>query len=396
MRHSRCILVLLTLAISSIAATRGQQRENAQQNLAMSKTVSDLERAGLRGPVRSVEEEQTYPPFTPSDGIVDPEFKSWKKTEYDRKGRITAIWGRDSSREHGLGKALYVTRYTYSDTGQLVRMTREVDGARDCETLYRYDDHGRLESITNSKDAGNPIAFHYDAQGRKTKIAIAKPIELPKGQPEYAISASAEYLFDSASSAVTLPEGGSAVTIYDEQDRPIEVQTRTANGEITFRAIRVYDEQGRITEEKQMIGDPLGMIPGAEQKKIFDTGEITPQQLRDQITQLLGGSEMQSTRYVYDAQGRKVLSTHKLFGHEEQRLETSYNEHGYVAKEIEERTTSGTPGEEHDKKSAFEKVYRYEYDDRDNWTLKQSATRELPDGTLKDSGEKVQRTIEYY
>lgn len=372
--------------------TGAQEPDNDLMSAAADK--SDCERAGLRGPVRSVAEEQTYPSVSLGDGKVEPELKSWRKTEYDRKGRIAAIWGRNSSREHGLGAALYVTRYTYSDAGQLMRTAFEQDGKITGETRYRYDEKGRLQEITDSRDPDNPIAFRYDAMGRKTKIAIAQP---PKEAGLGAVSASTEYMFETQSRPIGLAEGGSTTTLYDEHDRPTEIQTRNANGEIVYRTVRVYDDHGNVVEEKQTMDDPIRIIPPAEQKKIIDQAGVSAQELRDQIAQVLGGSEMGSTKYSYDAEGRQTLKVVKaLMGRMEQRTETAFNEHGDAAKETEHMTTSGMPEGADNGTKASERTYSYDYDSYGNWTVKKFSSRSLPDGTFKDSGDEVRRTIEYY
>jgi hypothetical protein len=334
--------------------------------------ISDRQKAGLRGPVRSVEDERTYPAITSSDGTADQEMKWWKKTEYDREGRISAIWGRDSSREHGLGKSLYVTRYTYNASGQLLRMTQERDGEEEGETVYHYGDRGRVESITNSKDPGNPIAFHYDANGRRSKVAIAKPVEGPEGLGERtAVSYSPEYLFDVETSSPSVPDGGSAVTLYDDHDRPIEVQTRNTSGGIMFRMQRVYDDQGHVLDEKTTMDDVLSMIPAAEQKKMMDQGGVSAQEFRDQVApelreqvaKLLGGSEMSSIKYTYDAQGRETLKIQKAMGQIEQRVETSYNEHRDAATETWQDTNRVTPDDASDRTTTItERIYSYKYD----------------------------------
>jgi len=396
------VVTWIALGLSLISAARAQ--ESAAVTKADNKMISDREKAGLHGPVRSMEEERTYPAITSGDGTVDPELKWWKKTEYDREGRISAMWGRDSSREHGLGKSLYVTRYTYNESGQLLRMTRERDGEADGETVYRYDDRGRLESITNSKDLGNPIAFHYDANGRRSKVAIAKPVERAEGSFEgRAVSYSPEYLFEVETSSPSVPDGGSAVTLFDEHDRPIEVQTRNANGETIFRTLRVYDEQGHVLEEKQTMEDVLRMIPAAQQKKMMDEGGVSAQEfreqvapeLREQVAKLLGGSEVSSTKYTYDAQGRETLKIQKAMGQIEQRVETSCNEHGDVAKETWQDTNSATPDDASDRTTTItERIYSYKYDSDGNWTVKNTSSRKLPDGKLKVSGDVERRTIE--
>jgi len=195
------------------------------------------------------------------------------------------------------------------------------------------------------------------------------------------------------------------VTLFDEHDRPIEVQTRNANGETIFRTLRVYDEQGHVLEEKQTMEDVLRMIPAAQQKKMMDEGGVSAQEfreqvapeLREQVAKLLGGSEVSSTNYTYDAQGRETLKIQKAMGQIEQRVETSCNEHGDVAKETWQDTNSATPDDASDRTTTItERIYSYKYDSDGNWTVKNTSSRKLPDGKLKDSGDVERRTIEYY
>lgn len=381
---------LIMVVLLPNAWTRAQESIESVINPAK----SDREKAGLRGPVHSVTEERTLPPWNGSSGESIPEIRTKWKTEYDRDGRITETRGRGWSRDKGMDAKDSVTRYTYSPTGQLLRMARERNGEPDGELVYRYDGQGRLESIADSKDPGNPIAFRYDADGRKTKIAIAQP---PKQPGPGAVSASTEYFFQTESAPIGLPEGGSTTTLYDQRDRPTEVQTRNANGEIMYRTVRVYDDQGNILEEKQTMEDPISIIPMAEQKKIIDQAGVSAQELRDQIAQVLGGSEMGSTKYSYDAEGRQTLKVFKaLMGRMEQRIETAFNEHGDAAKETEHMTTSGMPEGADNGTKASERIYSYDYDSYGNWTVKKFSSRSLPDGTFKDSGDEVRRTIEYY
>lgn len=276
-----------------------------------------------------------------------------------------------------------------------MRTTQENNGKTVSEIVYRYDDQGRLQSITDSKDPNNPIAFRYDANGRKQKIAIAQPIDLPSSGTG-AVSYSVEASFEEAGRAQSLPDGGSAVTLYDEHDRPTEIQNRNANGETMSRTLRVYDDQGRIVEEKQTVDDPLKMIPAGEQKKILASGSVSPQEFRDKVAEFLGGSEMWSTKYLYDAQGRRSNMIRKLFNHMEERVDTAYNEHGDIAKEVSQSTTSGTGNPEADGTRSSETIYSYEYDSYENWTVKKISSRPLLNGTFKDQGDEVRRTIEYY
>jgi len=379
---------VVVLACSSTHVARSQDGK-ATMTSADSKPLTDREKHELRGPVRSVIEERNSPGWTDADGGAYPEFKSWSKTEYDREGRTAATYFRGSSGE-------WVTRYSYGNAGQLLRTTIQNEaGKQERETVYQYDDRGRLRSITDSTDPNNPIVFRYDPDGKRSKIAIAQPIEYPQGLG--AVSRSMEASFEDAGNEAPLFEGGSAVTLYDEHDRPTEIQARNANGEIMSRTLRVYDEQGRVVEEKQTMDDPLKMIPSAEQKKMLASGDVSAQELREKLAEFLGGAETWSMKYTYDAKGRKSKSIRKIFNHMEEEVEMAYNEHGDVVKETRQSTTRGSPDEENgDGKTTSEMLYSYEYDGYGNWTVKKSSSRSLPNGTFKDADEDLRRTIEYF
>ncbi|HTM18092.1 MAG TPA: hypothetical protein VL135_14360 [Terracidiphilus sp.] len=356
------------------------------------KPPSDREKAALHGPVRSVIEERTYPAWTDAEGEVTPAAQQWNKIEYDRDGRIFATTWRAPARDRRTD-SLTVIRFTRNATGDLLKRTAETDGKVAAETLYEYDDRGRLKSVSNSLDPSNPIAFRYDPSGRKTKIAIKKPVESPQGTT--AVSSSMENLFDEEGSSFTnTSEGGSTMTLYDELDRPAEVQFHDVNGALTSRAIRVYDSQGRISEEKMLMADPIAMIPASDRKAIFDAGNI--QDLRDQMSAFLGGSEMWSVKYEYDDKGRKVLTIQNTFNHIHMTTDTKYNQQGDVASEVTHYEASGTGNPAAEENRSSEIIYTYEYDAQGNWITQRTTSRDLPSGILKDVGAVVKRTIDYY
>lgn len=377
------------LAINHAHAQHGTSTMSSNQP----KSLPDREKAGLRGPVRSVIEEQTFASWTNSEGKVWPASERWNRTEYDRDGRLVASSWRTGSRDQRT-ESLAVTRYTYTPEGKLLKRTIETDSKIACEFRYDYDEHGRLKSITKSSDPTNPIAFRYDAEGKKTKIAIDKPVQLPPGTS--AVSRSFMKLFDDDEAhGITKPDGGSTITLYDAFDRPTEVQLHDATGTLTSRAVRTYDQQGRVIEEKMLMADPLAMMSADQQKEILASGG-TAQELREKMSEFLGGSEMWSVKYEYDAKGRKTLTTRNTFNHMHETIKTIYNEQGDITKEISRTTTTGTPEGAHDETQSGETIYTYEYDSNGNWTSKNSATRTLPDGTLKENNDPVHRTLEYY
>jgi YD repeat-containing protein len=353
---------------------------------------SEREQNGLRGTVRSVEEETTYPAQTLADGSQIAGMKAWSKTEYDRDGRIVAIRRQGSSRGGGYDGVEWVTHYIYSPAGLLLKMTFGKEGEPACETVNHYDDQGHLQSTTNSGSPGNPILFRYDSQGRKTRVAIVHPPEIPPGTG--AVSMSIEAFFDHPERAPNLPEGGTAITLYDANDRPTEVQLHDPAGTIVSRTVRIYDDRGNIIEERQTLEDPLRILPATAQNNILSESGASAQDLREQLAQFLGApAETYSCRYEYDKLGRKTHTIQTMFNHAEDRSETSYNDHGDVAKETSTNKTD--EGDGLTERSQSEVIYSYVYDSMGNWTVRKSTSRTLPDGSASDSGE-VRRTVEYY
>ena len=143
--------------------------------------MSDREKAGLRGSVKQCTEETINP------GVQGgPEIRFSQTTEYDPDGRIlsTSV-GTDGSK--------WVTTNIYDDNGRLTKTisgnaTDTAHGAADptepgTETLYTYDEAGRLLSTTKSgKEAGSKSEFHYDEQGRKTAVQHFDPETLKRAQ----------------------------------------------------------------------------------------------------------------------------------------------------------------------------------------------------------------------
>ena len=354
---------------------------------------SERDQTGLRGPVRSVEEETTYPAQMLGDGSQTIKMKSWNKTEYDRDGRIVAIRSRGSSRGGGYDGVEWVRRYIYSPAGLLLKVTSGKEGESAIETVSRYDDQGRLQSTTNPRSPDNPIMFRYDSDGRKTRVAIVPPADNPPGTR--AVSMSPDAFFESPEKAPNLSDGGTAITLFDVNDRLTEVQLHDALGAIVSRAARVYDDHGNIIEERQTMDDPLKMLQAKDQSAILSQSGMSAQDLREQLTKFLGTrGEMYSCRYEYDKLGRKTLMTRKVFNHSEDRTETSYNDHGDVAKEISTLKTSDGNRQAEGIQSS-EVIYTYVYDSMGNWTSKTSTSRTLPDSLPSDTTE-VRRSIEYY
>ena len=287
---------------------------------AESSPMSDREQKGLRGPVKTCVEETTYPGVTAPDGTQVPERKSSQTTEYDVAGRVLSVrFGNTNGSE-------WVSRYSYGASGQLLKIASGNEGEPSRETVYSYDDSGRPLKIIDGYTPDNPVTFRYDEQGRKTKVQVSRPEDY---RPNTAVAGSP---FQVSDVPPNLPGGGTATTVYDEHDRPTEVQVRNARGELVSRTVRIYDTQGRVTEEKQILDNPEMLFPEEFWAQIFESSGTPPEEVREelkhQLSKLMGGhAGPSSIANTYDDQGRVKQTRRRIFN-DEGIFETTYNEQG--------------------------------------------------------------------
>ena len=331
--------------------------------------MSDREQASFRGPVKICVEESSFP----NQPVVRT------TTEYRLDGKLL-----ETRSDHGNGFTLRFT-HEYDSEGRLTKIKPANSDYPDSEMVYAYDDAGRSLSITNTAN-GDRTDFQYDEAGRKVGIQRFDPKTLERSRNcAYAISA-----WDAATSGAGIPLGGTITTIYDDDDRPIEMQTRDAEGQIMSRIVRTYNAAGLLIEEKPIVENPAPMFldriladsverPTEAQLQAFATGLRT----------LMSGRSESGTWHTYDAQNRikTVREINFIF---EKTTEIIYNERGDTAEW--RRTISGnsvlpvgvgfsveddgtltpskpdteTPTSPFDSIDVFR--YSYQYDDHGNWT----------------------------
>lgn len=353
--------------------------------------MSDREQDGLRGQVQSCVRESTFPSRTDAEGKASPEVHSAYTTEHDAAGRTL------STRSENSDGTQWVRCYFYDPSGRLLKISSGVEGQATTETLYSYDRSGRIQNISSSNRADDPITFQYDERGRKTKIKVSRAADYRPGVAE------AGSLFETADWGPNLQGGGSATTIYDEQDRPVEVQVRDSTGEIVNRAVRRYEAQGRVLEEKQILDNPEMMFPRETRALILEQSGLSPddlrQEMRAQLTKLMGGqSGPYSISYTYDSLGRVSHANRRIFNMQ-QEIETTYNVQGDVESEISRSTrpAEGTdPGRPSPGLPDYSEVrHSYKYDENGNWIEQLTSYRSGSDDPFQSSTV-VKRTLTYY
>lgn len=346
--------------------------------------TSDRQRDGLRGLVKSCVVENIYPA---ANGSAEVPRKYSYEMDYDLKGRLIEM------RHHNSDGSEWVTRNVFDDSGRLLKTMSGPQGGPFAETLYSYDDHGKLFRLTNSTSPDNPIAFRYDEAGRKTKVQISRAADY---RPNVGFVAGSQ--FDAVEAPPMLPGGGTTTTIYDDLDRPTEIETRDSQGELVSRSLRTYDEQGRVLEEKQVLPTPESLIPIEMRSKILEQSGASIEQLRAHLTKLMGGQAGPvSMHYAYDKNGQVKQTLRRVFNQEET-IDVTYNEHGDKEKEITRTKQIGGDTESGAAAARLpysEARYSYDYDAHGNWTRQSVSYRNSEDGAFQPSTE-TRREISYY
>jgi YD repeat-containing protein len=355
--------------------------------------MTDREKVGLRGPVKTSIEETIH-----AGG------KYTTATEYSLDGKLL------TTRTVQSDGSQWVTTRAYNADGHLAKTVSGKLGEPGTESLYAHDETGRLLSITNSPEKGNRTDFRYDEQGRKTTIQSFDPKTLQRtGNSMFGGSP-----WDAALAGFGVPAGGSVTTVYGENDMPTEVQVHDAEGRLVSRVARTYDANSRIMEENQIQENPaLLMVDrfSAEQGVELDDKQL--EAMNKGWKSMLSGRNGTGKSFTYDLQGRVTEVRDRNWALDTVTT-TSYNEHGDKSEErktltdntafpvgvaysmdengtlIPERPSNAPSVPELPKLDITE--YRYEYDQYGNWTEQTVVHR----SESNEYSTVRQRTLTYY
>jgi YD repeat-containing protein len=360
--------------------------------------MSDREKAGLHGPVRSCVEESIFP------GNI----KHLTTREYSPDGKILILTARVGNSDG----TEWITTQTYDATGRLTETISGNSREPSLESVCTYDGAGRLLNITNSPSEGDRIDFHFDEQGRKTATQRFDSKTFERAQKTaYAVSA-----WDAAGSGAGVPLGGSIVSIYDGHDEPTEARVLDPAGQTLTRFVRTFDANGRTVEESQERENPGLMFAkmfSAEDGAELDDNRM--EALNKGAKTIFSGLRGTGTTYTYDAQGRIVESRERNFIFEksttilynargdksEERtaitnncvfppgVSISIDENGSLVPEQSqagESSSAGFPSED------SKLLYSYQYDSYGNWVEQTVIHDSRPDKPLSVN----RRRLTYY
>ena len=130
---------------------------HAQQSSQTGAFMTDRDKAGLRGPLKTVLNEQTR------SGADGQQFHMSTTTAYAPDGRIL------EQRMGNSDGSEWATSYTYYADGRLLKtVSGNVGSAADSQTTYLYDDARRLVGMESDGNAN--VSYRYDEKGRKSVI----------------------------------------------------------------------------------------------------------------------------------------------------------------------------------------------------------------------------------
>lgn len=358
----------------------------AQQSSQTGALMSDRDKAGLRGPVKSVLVEQNF-----SDADARQLLTS-TRTEYAPDGRMLEV------RNGNPDGSQWVTRYTYQPDGRLIKTASgKMGSAPSFETTYSYDTARRLVEVKSGGRA--QFRYQYDDKGRKSVIESydSKPLPPNTGYAAH---------WEGTDLGFAPYPGGTLTTLYNEQEMATGARLRDAEGNLVAHIVRKFDAKGRIIAEEQVADAPELMIPEELKSK------LNPEQAKSMGAFLAGGLQNRAISYVYDDNGR-VTERHRsggAFG--EEATITTYNDQGDKASERTTTVMNPEVGREYSLTEAgtmipawqpkpaqppftYETQYTYQYDSYGNWTEQSSVARSRPDAPW-EPGPIIRRKLTYY
>jgi YD repeat-containing protein len=356
----------------------------AQQSFQTGALMTDRGKAGLRGPVETVLNEQT---FSGADG---QQFLMSTTTEYAPDGRILEQRTRNSD------GSIWVMTYTYYADGRLLETVwGKVGSAADSQTSYLYDDARRLVEVESGDNV--KMSYQYDEKGRKSVTESYDSKPLP---PNTAYAAH----WEGTDLGFAPSPGGTLTTSYNEQGVATGADFHDADGTLVGHIVRKFNAEGRVIAEEQAADAPQVNLPEEIRSK------LNPDQMKS-VGTMIAGMQNSVISYSYDAQGR-VTERHRSGGvFDELVTVTTYNDHGDKASERETtvmRSDTGpwnlteagafVPAEKPNPPQpplSSETQYAYQYDQYGNWTEQTIVSRSQPDEAFRP-GTVIRRKLTYY
>ncbi len=305
----------------------------------------------------------------------DAEAKSWRPprfstmTHFLPDGQISEV-----EYHHPDGSVYRVGNY-YDDAGKLKESRSRSNNDAETNSLYRYDDSGRLVRVVSIDENGlqrDSQIFRYDDAGRKTA--------------QYFLS------IDAGAGAMSFSVG------LGDSDQTTESVWYDRNHRFLQRVTYIRDANGKLLKEEMHLDDDA-----------FASGEIARastaerEQLMALLTKVLGADRvMATTSYRYDEGGRQIERRIQMANLGDTRTTYTYDDRGYAVDEVtvsvrREMKVNET-GNEHFANESLETTsahYDYQYDAHGNW-IERIASFVAQNSSVLQRSNIERRQISYY
>jgi hypothetical protein len=326
-----------------------------------SRCLSDRERAGLRGPVKTCSE------------LIGRRIESIN-TDYSTDGRL-------------LGQRVRVRDFPGPFPGVTTGLSGISGGTE--ETWEFYDEQGKKTKVLRVSCRPSYVTdeFHYDEQGKKTRV---RKVCLSFNQPDFpdVMLDSIKFEVAEAGGSLVGSGGGTVTTRYNENDQPIESLVRNSGGELLTKINHNYTNGRLISETLVIVRVNFEMRQMEEQFSENEQARAFLGELQSLRTILL--SHPLERSYTYDADDRVIRRLTQMGNFKEDERKTykedeskTYNEQGDEDWTLMIR--SGIVRE----RSEFR--YLYQYDSHGNWT-----ERTRVNAHHTDNPNTQRRTLSYY
>ncbi len=230
-----------------------------------------------------------------------------RKYFYDAAGRITGFVGAEDS-----------VSYTYDANGNVLTVT-DSNG-----TVKReYDALGRVTKYTDT--FGKSICYEYDAVGNLTRLvypdntSVLYAYDVNNNLVSVTDWANrvTTYTYDSNNRVIGVvkPDGSFTTTVYDNKQRITSTVEKTSCGDVIIGFEYVYDNLGRIQEEKNL----------AENTKICYTYDSLNRVTKRQVISLSCNCLLSEEKYFYDAAGNITNAPESCFEYDTNNRLTVFN-----------------------------------------------------------------------
>ncbi|HJY34147.1 MAG TPA: hypothetical protein VJ260_04810 [Vicinamibacterales bacterium] len=345
---------------------------------------SDLEKWNAVGPVRTIHRENAS--WDQGRGDWGEPWRD--EADFNPDGRLM------EERSFNSDASIVHTSWTYDGSGRVVEVRRWCDKwSSRTKCLYNSQGHP-LRTIDVAPDGTERVAetWGIDELGRRTRVQFLPPVQtLPVSKYDHEEAA--------LGTGYGIPNAVTATSVYDVEDRIIEVRYHDASHVLVFTVTLTRDGDGHVVLDEERFGGQFNL--GKEfDDRLARASEEDRRKFSELIAAALDDGRFSSTTYERDAKGRVLTRVVRMGTMDETRSALAYDASGNIVERVEYAQgaslgldEAGRIARREDAPTERHFRFDYLYDDRGNWIERVGSLQET--GTMQHY-EIERRTFTYY